>query len=216
MGSLDDIIKFLPAMLSGAKENLILTFPIMGVALAVGLLIALARMSQHQFLRWPAYSYTEFIRSTPTLVHIYFVFYVLPYLGMRFTPYLAAIAALGLNYAAYVSEIYRSGIQGVGPGQWDAALSIGMSRKTALRRIILPQAFRIMLPPMTGSFLTCLQDTSMLSLITIRDILWMSFTLSDLTFKHVTIFSMAMVIYFAMSYPIALSVRYLEKRLQLP
>jgi polar amino acid transport system substrate-binding protein len=117
-----------------------------------------------------AVAYIEIIRGTPLLIQLYFIFYALPSIGIKLSPFFAAILALGLNYAAYEAENYRAGLFSVPRGQMEAAISLGMSRMQALRHIILPQAVRLVIPPMTNDFISLLKDSSLVSVITMVEL----------------------------------------------
>src|SRR5439155_25020309 len=125
----------------------------MGLAVAVGLALALARLFGLWPLRWLAAAYIEVIRGTPLLIQLYLIYYGLPNIGIRLNAFVAAILGLGLNYAAYEAENYRAGIQAVPRGQTEAALALGMSRWQTLQHVVLPQALRVAIPPVTNDFI---------------------------------------------------------------
>ena len=139
---IEDFIFFLPTLLEGAKLTVFLTLVIFVLAVVLGLLVALGRLSRYRLIRIPLTAYVELIRSTPGLVQIYYIFYVLPFFGFTMDAIPAGIAGLSLNYAAYLSEVFRSGIQSVPVTQREAATTIGLSHFQALRFVILPQAVR--------------------------------------------------------------------------
>ena len=159
-----DTLEFLPALLAGAGESAKITLVSLALALSLGLALALARMSHKPVLHWPSYCFIEFIRNTPAILQIYYVFFVFPYAGVTLPRFWAGVLALGINFSAYLAEVYRGGIESIGTGQWDAAKAIGMSNVTTMRRIVLPQALRKILPPVANYALSLFKVTSLLSL----------------------------------------------------
>ena len=145
--------------------------------------------------------YIQFIRGTPLLLQLFFIYYVLPYAGIVLTPFVSGAMGLTLNYAAYMAEVFRSGIQAIPKGQWEAGSSVGMSRRLLMRRIILPQAFRIIVPSLGNFFVSIFKDLALVSVITMRDLMFSGELLASATYKHFEIFAMVAVIYFLISYP---------------
>ena len=168
----------LEALLSGAGLTVFISVVSMALAIFLGLLLALARLYGPAPLRWLALIYVEFFRGIPVLLLLVFLYYVLPVVGTEFgLPWSlklerlhAAILGFGLNYAAYEAEIYRAGISSVAAGQWEAAASLGMGPVLTFRRIILPQALRVIVPPMTNDFVALFKDTSVASVITVKEL----------------------------------------------
>jgi len=212
--SLDDFVLFLPPLLKGAKLTILLTLAIFVIATALGLLVALGRLSRRRWVRGPLSAYVEFIRCTPGLVQIYYIFYVLPFYGLTLDAIPAGIAGLALNYAAYMSEVFRSGIQAVPATQREAATTIGLTYFQTLRFVVLPQAIRTVLPPIVNYLLMLFKDTSLLSVITIQELLFSGLLLASTTFKHHVILTEVAIIYFVICYPVSLLSTYLENRLK--
>src|SRR5207247_959116 len=154
----------------GALVTIEISCLAMGLAVAVGLLLALARLYGIAPLRWVSAVYVEVIRGTPLLMQLFVIYYGLPSLHIRLNAFVAAVLGLGLNYASYEAENYRAGIQAIPHGQMEAALALGMTRWQALRRIILPQAFRIIIPPVNNDFIALFKDSSLVSVITMVDL----------------------------------------------
>src|ERR1039458_7376255 len=123
------------------------------LSLGFALLVALAGMSRYAPLRWVIKAYIEIMRGTPLLLQLIYIYYVLPEFGIRLPSFAAGCLALTLNYSAYISEVYRGGIQAITPGQHDAAAALGMTRGLAMRRIVLPQAIRIIIPTLGNYFI---------------------------------------------------------------
>ena len=161
---------FLPLIGRAALMTLAVSACAMVVAVAVGLGLALARRYGRWPLRMAATAYIEVVRGTPLLIQILLIFYGLPSLGIRLEPFLAGVAALGLNYAAYEAENYRAGLQSVPHGQMEAALALNMTRAQAVRHVVVPQAFRFVVPVMTNDFISLLKDSSLVSVITLTEL----------------------------------------------
>jgi polar amino acid transport system substrate-binding protein len=195
--------------LQGAGVTLLVSTAAMALAVVLGLGLALARLT----LRWPgatvAAAYVELFRGTPVLLQLYVLYFGLaPVLSL--SPFTAAIVGLGLNYAAYESEIYRAGLAAVPAGQMEAALSLGMPRRLALRRIVIPQALRVALPGMTNDFIALLKDSSLVSVITVVE-LTKRMTIAAVDMRSWLVpGALCAALYFAMSYPLGRLSRRLE------
>jgi polar amino acid transport system substrate-binding protein len=189
-----------------------LSFPL---AILVGLTIAIGRLYGRQWLRLALTAYVEFLRGTPVMLQLYFIFFFLPEIGVKVPAFWTAILGLAINYSAYESEIYRAGLQAVPKGQMEAALSLGMSRVLALRRIIVPQAVRIVIPPVVNDFIALFKDTSVCSVVTIVELTKRFSVLSMSTQATVELMGMTAVLYLTMSYPMSIASRRIEKRLGL-
>jgi polar amino acid transport system substrate-binding protein len=164
--------------------------------------------------------YVEFFRGIPVLLLLFFLYYGLPAIGARYgleswlnlSAYLAAVLGFGLNYAAYESEIYRAGIGSIPIGQWEAAASLGMSRPLTFRRLILPQAIRVILPPMTNDFIALFKDTSLVSVIALVELTKQYQILAKSSMRYLEIGLATALLYLVMSVPLGHLARYLEKR----
>jgi polar amino acid transport system substrate-binding protein len=182
----------------------------------IGLLVALGRVYGPGWLNIPLTMFVEVIRGTPLLLQLYFVFYLLPQIHPSFalSPLQAGIMGLAINYAAYEAENYRAGLLAVPRGQMEAALALGMSPLTAIRTVIVPQAVRIVIPPVTNDFIALFKDTSVCSVILITELTRKYNELYN--FNRDYIVQLAFItagLYLLMSYPMALLARFLEKRL---
>jgi polar amino acid transport system permease protein len=215
MFSLDDIILFLPSLLHGAMLTIAVSLLAFGLALVCGLAMGIARISRPWVLRTMAAVYIQFIRGTPLLLQLFFIYYVLPYAGIVLSPFVSGVLGLTLNYTAYMAEVFRSGIQAIPKGQWEAGSSVGMSRRLMLRRIILPQAVRIIVPSLGNFFVSIFKDSALVSVITMRDLMFSGELLASATYKHFEIFTMVAVIYFLISYPTAKFVEWIEARIDI-
>ena len=213
--SLNDMVTFLPSLLQGALLTIAVSLLSFGLALVLGLATGLARISRLTVLRVVAACYIQFIRGTPLLLQLFFIYYVLPYAGIVLSPFVSGAMGLTLNYAAYMAEVFRSGIQAIPKGQWEAGASVGMSRRLMLRRIILPQAVRIIVPSLGNFFVSIFKDSALVSVITMRDLMFSGQLLASATYKHFEIFTMVAVIYFMISYPTAKFVEWIEARIDI-
>jgi polar amino acid transport system permease protein len=213
--SLDDMIGFLPSLLQGAMLTIAVSLLAFGLALVLGLATGLARISRLMPVRAVAACYIQFIRGTPLLLQLFFIYYVLPYVGIVLTPFVSGATGLTLNYAAYMAEVFRSGIQAIPKGQWEAGQSVGMSRGLLMRRIILPQAVRIIIPSIGNFFVSIFKDSALVSVITMRDLMFSGQLLASATYKHFEIFAEVAVIYFLISYPTAKFVEWIEARVDI-
>lgn len=206
--------KYLPLLLRGAVTTIELSVLGMALAIILGLVIVLMRLYGILPLRWFARAYVEVIRGTPLLIQLFLIYYGLPQIGIKFNPFLAGVLGLGLNYAASEAENYRAGIQAIPRGQMEAAFALGMSRAQALRRVILPQALRLVIPPVTNDFIAMFKDSSIVSVITMVELTKVYGMLAMSTYDYIGLGLMTAGIYFALSYPASIFAHYLEKRLR--
>ena len=182
-------------------------------AIVIGLLVALARMSRHTPLRWLSRGYVDFVRGTPALVQIFFVYFGLPAIGINLTAPVAAVIALAINSGGYLAEIFRSGIVSVDKGQSEAARSLGMSKGEALRRIILPQAVLRVVPAAAGEFTNLVKGTSLLSTISVMELTRVAQVIVGVTFRPIEAYIAIAVIYFILNAFIAQGAIWLERSL---
>jgi polar amino acid transport system substrate-binding protein len=212
--------RYFPLLLEGAGITILVTVLSMLLAIVLGLPIALTRLYGPAPLRWLGLLYVEFFRGIPVLLLLYFLYYGLPVvaahldlgLALNLAPLQAAVLGLGLVYAAYESEIYRTGIASLPAGQWEAAASLGMPPWLAFRRIILPQAVRIILPPMTNDFVGLFKDTSIVSILAVVELSKQYQILSKSSMQYLEIGLATAALYLVMSVPLGYLSRYLEKR----
>ena len=201
----------LPALFEGLKITVELTFIVIAISLILGIFVALGRLSKNPVLRIVTGFYVDFMRATPLLLQLIYIYFVLPTVGIRLDPFVAAIVGLSLNYAAYLSEVYRSGIQAIPRGQLDAAAALGMRPSLIMRRIVLPQAIRIVIPALGNYFVALFKDTSLASALTLQELLFSGQIIISRTYDYFTIYTMVLVLYFLVGYPALMLVRYLEK-----
>jgi polar amino acid transport system substrate-binding protein len=206
--------KYLPLLLRGAVTTVGLSVLAMMLAVVVGLAVVLVRLYAIAPLRWLAQAYVEVIRGTPLLIQLFLIYYGLPEIGIRLNPFLAAIVGLGLNYAASEAENYRAGIEAIPRGQLEAAQALGLSRWQMLRHIVLPQSFRLVIPPMTNDFIAMFKDSSIVSVITMVELTKVYGMLAMSTYDYIGLGLMTAGIYFALSYPASIVARRLEAKLR--
>jgi polar amino acid transport system substrate-binding protein len=205
---------FLPLLLKGAGVTIFISVISMALAIALGLFISLLRLYGPPVLRGMSTAYVEVYRGTPLLIQLFILYYGLPNVGITLSPFAAAIIGLGMNYAAYEAEVYRAGLEAVPKGQMEAALSLGMPRPLALRRVIFPQAFRISLPAVTNDFIALFKDSSIVSVIAMVELTKTYGILAATTLRYFELGLVVAVLYFGMSYPLSLLAGRLERKLK--
>ena len=202
----------LPLLLQGALVTLEITALAVGLGLVFGLVAALAQLSKFAPLRLIAKVYVDFIRGTPLLVQIFIIYFALPVvIGHRIDPFFAAVAACSINSGAYVAEIFRAGIQAIPAGQYEAAHTLGMNYVQTMRRIILPQVIRIILPPISNETITLVKDTSLVYVLAMNDLMRTARNLVQRDFS-ITPFIVAAVFYLLATLILTLVFERLEKR----
>ena len=207
------VLESTPVLLKGLEMTIFLTATTMIAGLILGLLVSLARLSSFNLLNMPAQAYTEFFRSTPLLVQLLWFYYSLPIItGITFSSEVTAFIGLTLNLGAFIAEIFRAGIVSIGKDQIEAAAAIGMSHYQTMRRIILPQAVRRIIPPLGSTWVSLFKDTSLVSTIAVSELMYKGSVLSIQTYRPVEIYTVIAVIYFFTSYPQARLVDYLFSR----
>lgn len=205
---------FFPTLLKGAAVTVSISVLSMSLAIILGLVLAVMKIYARPPFSTIAVSYIELYRGTPLLLQLFILYYGLPNIGISLSPMFAAFLGLGMNYAAYEAEIYRAGISAVPNGQTEAALSLGMTRSLAVRRIVLPQAFRVALPGITNDFIALFKDSSLVSVIAIVELTKTYSILAASTLRFFELGLIVAVLYFGMSYPLSLLARRLEAKLK--
>lgn len=201
-----------PLLAKGAGYTVLLSVIGMGVGVALGFALALMRLSRTPLLRWPATVYVSAFRGTPLLVQLFLIYYGLPQFGMEMPPLVAAGIGFSLNVAAYACEILRSAIAAIDKGQWEAASVLGMSRGETLRRIILPQAARTAVAPLSNSFIGLVKDTSLAATIQVPELFRQAQLITARTYEIFTMYLAAAAIYWIMSTVLAAAQSRLERR----
>lgn len=207
------IQRALPILLMGAGVTIEITAFSVAIGFFIGLFVGIARISQFKILRIMAAVYADCIRGTPLLVHIFLIYFALPMaIGQRVEPFIAAVAACGINSGAYVSEIFRAGIQAIDVGQMEAGRSLGLTWWQTMRFIILPQAFKNILPPLGNEFIAMLKDSSLVSVIGFEELTRRGQLIIAQTYGSFEIWMTVAVLYLIMTMAISRIVAFLEKR----
>jgi His/Glu/Gln/Arg/opine family amino acid ABC transporter permease subunit len=204
----------LGALSLGMLMTIFLTITCGATSLVAGVFVALAKMSKRRILRFVVGSYVTVMRATPLLVQLIFIYYSLPFVGIRLSPLLAGYVGLSLNLTAYLSEVYRGGIEAVSKGQHDAAAAIGMRPSVAMARVIFPQAFKALIPTLGNYMVALFKDTSLASAVTIQELMFKGQIVAAQTYDYMTIYTMVFVMYLIVGYPAIRVVVLLEKRMK--
>lgn len=178
----------------------------------IGLAILFARISKRRFLRRIAHGYIEVFQGTPLLLQLFLIFFGLPQFGLRLEPWSAAAVGLTLYASAYLGEIWRSGVEALPVGQWDAGASLGLKRWQELRLVILPQAFRITLGPTVGFLVQLIKSTALASILGFEELVRTADALNNATFQPFRVYGLVALIYFAMCFPLTRYAKRLETR----
>ena len=212
--NVDLMINSLPLLIAGAGITIQITAISVGLGLIIGMFVGIARISNVKLLRWLAAIYIDFLRGTPLLVQIFLIYFALPViLGQRIDPFMAAITACGINSGAYIAEIFRAGIQAIDEGQMEAGRSLGMTWVQTMRYIIVPQAFKNIVPPLGNEFIALLKDSSLVSVIGFEELTRRGQLIIARTYGSLEIWISVAIIYLVMTLTISRLVAYLEKRL---
>ncbi|MDO4681398.1 MAG: cystine ABC transporter permease [Lautropia sp.] len=206
------IIESLPALLDGAIYTVALSLGGMFFGLILGFLLALSRLYGPKPLQWLTRFYVSFFRGTPLLVQLFIIYYGLPQFGFELSPLPAALIGFALNTAAYTAEILRAAIASIDHGQWEAAASLGMSRRQTLMRIIMPQAARTALPPLGNSFISLVKDTSLAATIQVPELFRQAQLITARTFEIFAMYLSAALLYWAVASLLSILQTRLENR----
>ena len=209
----DLVVNSFPLLLVGAGVTIKITALSVALGVVIGLFVGIARISRIKILRVLAAIYVDFFRGTPLLVQIFLVYFALPVItGQRVDPFVAAIGSCGINSGAYVAEIFRPGIQSIDKGQMEAGRSLGMTWVQTMRYIIVPQAFKRVIPPLGNEFIALLKDSSLVSVIGFEELTRRGQLIIAKTYGSLEIWISVAVIYLAMTLTISRFVAYLERR----
>jgi polar amino acid transport system permease protein len=209
-------MQILPDLLRAAVYTVGITIVGFALALVGGLLLALLRRSRSRLLSWPATGVIEFVRSTPLLIQLYFLFYVLPEFGLTLSALAAGTLGIALHYSCYVAEVYRAGLNAVPRGQWEAASALSMSPWNVYSNIVLPQAIRPIVPALGNYLVAMFKDTPVLSAITVVELMLQAKNIGSQSFRYVEPITLAGLFFLIISIFVSLLVRKLEARLRLP
>lgn len=207
-----DLVEFAPIMAQGAVTTVEVFACSLVVATALGLVWALMRVSGVPALAGFSKALINTIRGIPILVQLFFIYFVMPDLGVQLTAFQAGFIGLGFAYSCYMAEVFRSGIEAVDVGQVEAAKSLGMGKAMTLWRVVLPQAFKVALPPYGNTCIMLIKDTSQASIITVTELTFQSKVIATSTFKNAEVFTLVAIIYLLLCIPLILAVGRLEKK----
>lgn len=204
--------EFLPILLQGAVVTVQVTVLSFLLSSVIGLALALGKLSPVRAVSACASTVINVIRGLPIIVQLFYIYFVLPDIGIQLTAFQAGVIGLGIAYSAYQAENFRAGIEAVDPGQREAALAMGMRPALLMRRVILPQAFRIALPPYGNTLVMMLKDSSLVSTITVAEMTRAGQLIASSTFQNMTVYTLVALLYLAMSLPLVWGLRRLERR----
>ena len=210
--SVNDLVEFAPLLAQGAVITVEVFACGLLVATLLGLVWALMRVSGVPVLAGFSKGLINTIRGIPILVQLFFIYFVLPDVGIQLTAFQAGFIGLGFAYSCYMAEVFRGGIEAVDPGQIEAAKSLGMGQAMTLWRVVLPQAFKVALPPYGNTCIMLMKDTSQASIITVAELSFQSKIIAASTFKNAEVFTLVAVFYLCLCVPLILIVGRLEKR----
>jgi polar amino acid transport system permease protein len=209
---LRDATEFLPILLQGVWLTIVVTIGSLLLSTILGLVWAMMRVSGLRALSGLSAGLINVIRGIPIIVLLFYLYFVMPDFGITLTALQAAILGLGIAYSAYQAENFRAGIEAIDKGQIEAAQTIGMGWWLTMRRVVLPQAVRIVLPPYGNIMIMLLKDSSQASTITVAELALQGKLIASSTFKNTNVFTLVALLYLAMSIPLILLVRHLEKK----
>ncbi|MCR5085675.1 MAG: amino acid ABC transporter permease [Succinivibrionaceae bacterium] len=209
----DLVLHSLPLLGVGALVTLQISLVSVALGVVIGLLVGICEISRYWWLRYPAKVYVDFIRGTPLLVQIFIIYFALPIvIGARIDPYVAAVAACSINSGAYVAEIFRAGIQSIDRGQTEAGRSLGLTWYQNMRFIVVPQAFRRIIPQLGNEFIAMLKDSSLVSVIGFEELTRKGQLIIASTYASLEIWVTVAIIYLVMTLSITRFVAWLEKK----
>ncbi len=206
------IIKYLPLFLKGVFLTLEISFFAILLGLPIGILAAVARTSRFKILNFVGAVYVEVFRNTPLLIQIFIIFFGLPGLGIKLSPYISGLTALVLYVGAYNAEVIRAGLEAVPRGQIEAAKSLGLTGVQTFLYIILPQAFQISLPALGNNWVALVKNSSLVSVIGMVELTWVTFDLNALTFRSFELFGAATIFYLILIFILINILAFVEKR----
>ena len=210
----DFALEVLPIVGAACRFTILATLAGFSIALVLGLVLALLRAVRQPLVRWPVGLFIEFVRGTPVLVQIYFVYFVLPKFGIVLPALLTGILVLGLHYSTYVSEVYRGGIASVERAQWEAAMALNLPPQRTFFRIVLPQALPPIVPALGNYLITLFKETPLLSAIAVTEMLQTAKNIGSETFRYTEPVTIIGLIFLALSLVSAVGIRRVERNLR--
>jgi polar amino acid transport system permease protein len=204
--------EILPTLASGVVITIQATLLGSALAMVVGLLIAIARRSRTRGLARSTAWFAEFLRGTPLLVQLYFLFYILPDVGIYLSPLVAGVLGLGLHYGTYTAEVYRAGIDNIPSGQWEAAKACNLTGRQTWVHVIIPQAVPPMIPALANYFVAMFKETPLLSAITVLELMNQARSVANFSYRYLEPMTLVGVFFLAISVPAVILLRHLEHR----
>ncbi|MBX4927581.1 ectoine/hydroxyectoine ABC transporter permease subunit EhuD [Rhizobium binae] len=208
----DFVWQIMPTLLEGFKITILATVLGAAVAMVVGLGLAIARRSPVAAISRTVGFVSEFIRGTPLLVQLYFIFYVLPDIGIRLSPLTAGVIGMGIHYATYTAEVYRAGIENVPRGQWEAARATNLTTRQAWIHVVLPQAIPPMIPALANYFIAMFKETPLLSAITVLELMNQAKSIANSNYRYIEPMTLVGVFFLVISLISVVGLRWLEER----
>jgi polar amino acid transport system permease protein len=211
-----DVISWAPALIKGTWVTIQVTLLSMAFAIVFGMVLVLPRLpgSRSRLLRTIATCVLEILRGTPLLVQIIYLYFVAPEMGINLPPFVAGVLALGLNYGAYLSEVYRGAIESIEPAQWESAAALGLGYVFTMRTVILPQCVRMILPTLVNYLVSLFKDSSLVSTISITELLFTGRLIASVNFKYTEVMTVVAVIYLVISLATARLGVWLQKKMR--
>ena len=206
------VAEIMPTLLQGLKLTLIVTLLSAAVAAVLGLGLAIARRSANRYVARPVAFVVEFIRGTPLLVQLYFIFYVLPDAGILLPPLVAGVIGMGLHYATYTAEVYRAGIENVPKGQWEAARATNLTMRQTWVHVVVPQAVPPMIPALANYLIAMFKETPLLSAITVLELMNQATSVANSSYRYIEPMTLVGAFFLAMSLASVVILRWLERR----
>ncbi|QSX08443.1 ectoine/hydroxyectoine ABC transporter permease subunit EhuD [Alkalibacter rhizosphaerae] len=203
-------VEVFPEIASALRITISATFAGFVLALVLGLFLTMMRRSDKVIISKGTQGFIEFIRNTPLLVQLYFIFYVFPEFGLSLSPFAAGVIGLGLHYSTYLSEVYRSGIDAVPQGQWEVGTALNFKKGQVWRKIIIPQAIPPVIPVLGNYLLTMFKETPLLSAITLVEILQTAKIIGSRSFRYLEAFTIVGILFLVLSYPSSLLIQRLD------
>lgn len=206
------VAEITPTLLQGLKLTLLVTLLSAIVAAGLGLVLAILRRSKNWLVAKPVGAFAEFIRGTPLLVQLYFIFYVLPDIGITLSPLVAGVIGMGLHYATYTAEVYRAGIENVPRGQWEAAKATNLTVRQTWVHVVIPQAVPPMIPALANYLIAMFKETPLLSAITVLELMNQAKSVANSSYRYVEPMTLVGFFFLAMSLVSVIMLRALEHR----
>jgi His/Glu/Gln/Arg/opine family amino acid ABC transporter permease subunit len=210
------ITQNLDVFFNAALYTILISVVAIAIGFAIGVMLGLARISTHRYVRWPATAYVDIVRGTPLLVQVFIWYFGLPTVGLTIPALYVAMMAVGFHSAAYQAEIIRGGIQSIPKGQTEAARATGMTHLQSMRYVILPQALRLIIPPMTNEFIIDIKDSSLAYAISVAELTMSAYLIGTATFEPFVVFIFVAFVYLIITFSTSTIMKRVEKRFRIP